>query len=71
MSQMDKFILIFHDYENREFLRLCDAFAGKLLEERKKYPNPSRLWVLGKKLWGKAFIEREFCMRESGEVCHK
>lgn len=61
---MDKFIKIYHEYESKEVERLCYFIdTGKIL---KLNSAPSGLlWVIGKKIWGKKFIDREYELRST------
>ena len=55
---MEKFIKIFHIYEDRDIDNLFAFFTGEPLPYPYT-PNIAKLWFIGVKLWGNKFITWE------------
>lgn len=61
-SRMDRFIKILHKYESKDIKNMVSVFTEKE-PPHPKIPSCLLLFDIGKKVWGEAFIQREYEMR--------
>ena len=61
---MDKFINIFHIYQEREVEHFFSLFDNNGPTLSKNQPSSAKLWSIGLKLWGRRFVDREYTLRQ-------